>query len=511
ATQGLALLGRALARSGTRAITVEDPGLPPHRAVLAYAGLEVHGAPVDEEGLDVEQVSSPVVLTTPAHQLPMGGALSPARRSALIRWARAGGLVIEDDYDAEFRYDRAPLGALQGLAPDRVVYLGTASKTLAPGLRLGWLVLPAWLRESVVEAKLLDDLGSSTIEQLVLARLLETAAYDRHLRKARRRNRARRDALMAAVAEHLPQAKVTGIAAGLHALVCLPQAFEVQRLMVEAWKRSLGVYPLAVHLIEQSVESDALVLGYGNLSEPAIVEGIRRLGAVLEALWGSGGGAGETGSPPRPADRPAAARGRCPGGACRWRSPGHAWRPAPRRRAPARSWTPCAVDRRPSWRPASARCSSASAATAGPCPHPCGPRRRAGSSTSARSAARARSSGCAAIRAFCSLRARFAACPSALRSRRMRGCSTSIGRGSPSGRSRAATARGARCSSSRWTCCAWTWAIWRSSLDPGFGGAEPGAARAARRLRRRRRRGAGVSWSVARTPRTTEERCPGSA
>jgi GntR family transcriptional regulator/MocR family aminotransferase len=289
ATQGLALLGRALARSGTRAITVEDPGLPPHRAVLAYAGLEVHGAPVDEEGLDVEQVSSPVVLTTPAHQLPMGVALSPARRSALIRWARAGGLVIEDDYDAEFRYDRAPLGALQGLAPDRVVYLGTASKTLAPGLRLGWLVLPAWLRESVVEAKLLDDLGSSTIEQLVLARLLETAAYDRHLRKARRRNRARRDALMAAVAEHLPQAKVTGIAAGLHALVCLPQAFEVQRLMVEAWKRSLGVYPLAVHLIEQSVESDALVLGYGNLSEPAIVEGIRRLGAVLEALWGSGG------------------------------------------------------------------------------------------------------------------------------------------------------------------------------------------------------------------------------
>ena len=139
ATQGLALLGRALAHLGVDAIAVEDPSLPPHRAVLAYAGLDVRGAPVDEQGLDVQALCASVVLTTPAHQCPTGVVLSPARRGALIEWARAGGLVIEDDYDAEFRYDRAPLGALQGLAPDRVVYLGTASKTLAPGLRLGWL------------------------------------------------------------------------------------------------------------------------------------------------------------------------------------------------------------------------------------------------------------------------------------------------------------------------------------------------------------------------------------
>lgn len=284
ATQGLALLGRALVHRDVGAIAVEDPSLPPHRAVLAYAGLEVRGVPVDEEGLDVNALNAPVVLTTPAHQCPTGVVLSPRRRAALVDWARAGGLVVEDDYDAEFRYDRAPLGALQGLAPDRVVYLGTASKTLAPGLRLGWLVLPAWLVDSVVQAKTLDDLGSPTIEQLVLARLIDTAAYDRHLRKARRRNRDRRDALIAAVGRHLPAAQVSGISAGLHALVRLPRFFDAQRLLERAAEHSVGVYPLTLHLIEPMRETDALVLGYAGLSESAIEEGIRRLAEVLDDL-----------------------------------------------------------------------------------------------------------------------------------------------------------------------------------------------------------------------------------
>jgi GntR family transcriptional regulator/MocR family aminotransferase len=202
----------------------------------------------------------------------------------LVDWARAGGLVIEDDYDAEFRYDRAPLGALQGLAPDRVVYLGTASKTLAPGLRLGWLVLPAQLVDSVVEAKLLDDLGCPALEQLVLARLIDTAAYDRHLRKARRRNRDRRDALIEAVTHSLPGARVSGISAGLHALVRLPRAVNAQRLLEAAARRSVGVYPLTLHMMEPAHQTDALVLGYAGLSEPAIEEGIRRLAEVLDEL-----------------------------------------------------------------------------------------------------------------------------------------------------------------------------------------------------------------------------------
>jgi GntR family transcriptional regulator / MocR family aminotransferase len=288
ATQGLAVLGRALARLGIAQIAVEDPGLPPHRAVLAYAGLEVRGVGLDAHGLDVASLDAPVVLTTPAHQCPTGVVLSPARRGELVRWARAGGLVIEDDYDAEFRYDRAPLGAIQGLAPDRVVYLGTASKTLAPGLRLGWLVVPAWLLDAVVEAKMLDDLGSATIDQLALAHLIETAAYDRHLRKARRRNRERRDALIAAVAERLPGASVSGISAGLHALVRLPRAVDAHELLVRAAKRSLGVYPLTLHMIDPPRDTDALVMGYASLSEPAIAEGVGVLAEVLEELYEQG-------------------------------------------------------------------------------------------------------------------------------------------------------------------------------------------------------------------------------
>ncbi|HEV2975670.1 MAG TPA: PLP-dependent aminotransferase family protein [Solirubrobacteraceae bacterium] len=284
ATQGLALLARALLRLGIASIDVEDPGLPPHRGVLAYAGLDVHGAPVDEEGVDVEALSAPVALTTPAHQCPTGVVLSPRRRGELVRWARAGGLVIEDDYDAEFRYDRAPLGALQGLAPGRVVYLGTVSKTLAPGMRLGWLVLPPELAAPVAEAKALDDLGCSALEQLVLARLLESSAYDRHLRRARRRNRQRRDALIAAVARELPGARVSGVSAGLHALVRLPRAVELQALLRAAAARSLGVYPLELHRIEPRAQDDALVMGYANLSEPAIAEGVRRLWEALDEL-----------------------------------------------------------------------------------------------------------------------------------------------------------------------------------------------------------------------------------
>ncbi len=284
ATQGLALLGRALAAEGVEAIDVEDPGLPPHRAVLAYAGLRVRGARVDEQGLDVSSLRSPVVLSTPAHQCPTGVVLSPQRRGELVRWARDGGLVIEDDYDAEFRYDRAPLAALQGLAPDRVVYLGTVSKTLAPGLRLGWLIVPASLSDAVVQAKALDDLGCSVLDQLVLARLLQTSAYDRHLRKARRRNRARRDALIGAVARELPEAHVSGVSAGLHALVRLPRGVELQTLLAGAAAQSLGIYPLNLHRIDPGGPVQALVMGYANLSEPAIAEGVRRLAGVLDSL-----------------------------------------------------------------------------------------------------------------------------------------------------------------------------------------------------------------------------------
>jgi GntR family transcriptional regulator/MocR family aminotransferase len=189
--------------------------------------------------------------------------------------------VIEDDYDAEYRYDRAPLAALQGLAPDRVIYMGTVSKTLAPALRLGWLVLPPRLLDSVLEQKTLADHGCPTLDQLALARLLESGAYDRHLRQARRRYRARRDALLSAVERHLPDARVTGLAAGLHAIVRLPRQVDGLALMRAANKRSVGVYLLGYAYMEPRPVHDGLVLGYASLSAPGIEEGVARFALAL--------------------------------------------------------------------------------------------------------------------------------------------------------------------------------------------------------------------------------------
>jgi GntR family transcriptional regulator/MocR family aminotransferase len=228
------------------------------------------------------------VLVTPAHQSPTGVALAPARRAALLEWAAAGsGYVIEDDYDAEYRYDRAPLAALQGLAPDSVIYLGTVSKTLAPALRLGWLVLPPALVDVVAEQRSVSDHGGPTLDQLALARLIESGAYDRHLRQARRSYRARRDALVAAVRHHLPGARVTGLAAGLHAIVRLARDFDAPELLRAALARSLAVYPLSFSYMRPPVRDDALVLGYANLSEQRIERGVRVLAQALGDLPGA--------------------------------------------------------------------------------------------------------------------------------------------------------------------------------------------------------------------------------
>ena len=290
AAQGFTLLARTLA--GAR-MAVEDPGLPLHRAILAANGAQLSPLPVDGDGARVQELAGlaergrPIesVLVTPAHQSPTGVALSSARRTALLAWAAdTGGLIVEDDYDAEYRYDRPPLGAMQGLAPDRVVYMGTVSKTLAPALRLGWLVLPPRLLGPLIEQKLLLDHGCPTIEQLALARLFDGGAYDRHLRQARRLYRARRDALVRSVASHLPGARVTGLAAGLHAIVRLEHAVDGMELMRAAARHSVGVYPLGYSYIDVEPVHDGLVLGYANLAEPAIEEGIRRLAEALREM-----------------------------------------------------------------------------------------------------------------------------------------------------------------------------------------------------------------------------------
>ncbi|MFF9766982.1 PLP-dependent aminotransferase family protein [Streptomyces sp. NPDC053086] len=282
-SHALDILGRVLRARGARAAAVESYGLDVHRELLRTAGLATPALPYDELGTDPGAAGDAgAVLLTPAHQFPMGSPLHPDRRSAVVSWARrTGGLVLEDDYDGEFRYDRQPVGALQGLAPDRVVYLGTASKSLAPGLRLGWMVLPPDLAAEAVTAKgQADSVG--VLEQLTLAEFLTSGAYDRHVRSSRLRYRRRRDALAAAVAERAPQVRVTGIAAGLHAVLRLPPGTEESVVQAAAWQ-GLALHGLAFHRHPQAVAEpvDALVVGYGTPPDSAWAGALEALCRVL--------------------------------------------------------------------------------------------------------------------------------------------------------------------------------------------------------------------------------------
>ncbi len=283
--QGLGLLARALAARGVRRIAVEEPGFPIHRMLLGRHGLEPVPVPVDEDGVRVETLAATGVgaaLLTPAHQFPMGAVLSAERRTALLAWAAAtGAVIVEDDYDGEYRYDRAPVGALQGLDPERVAYLGSASKALAPALRLGWVIAPAALRRAVAEEKAWADGGSPGLDQLALADLIRRGEIDRHLRRMRRVYRARRDALLAAVREHLPAARALGVPAGLHLALALPDAREETALVAGAARRGVGILAIRRRAPGERRGHTVLLAGYANLPEPSIPAAVRALAAAV--------------------------------------------------------------------------------------------------------------------------------------------------------------------------------------------------------------------------------------
>ncbi|MFB7259945.1 MocR-like pyridoxine biosynthesis transcription factor PdxR [Streptomyces nojiriensis] len=279
---GLALLAGVLRARRVREVAVEGYGLDFHRNLLVRAGLRTRPLGVDGAGARTGELtaSAGAVLLTPAHQFPTGVALTPARRAAAVDWARTtGGLILEDDYDGEFRYDRQPVGALQGLDPDRVVYLGTASKSLAPGLRMGWMVVPPGLLEEVLEAKRPTDWACGALDQLTLAEFITSGAYDRHVRGMRLRYRRRRDELVAAVGDRVG---VSGIAAGLHAVLDLPEGLERSVLQSAAWQ-DLALHGLGRFRHPESglPWRDALVVGYGTPSDSAWGPTLAALSAAL--------------------------------------------------------------------------------------------------------------------------------------------------------------------------------------------------------------------------------------
>ncbi len=277
-TQGLQLLCRALVRRGVTELAVEDPCFGFHRRVILNTGVTPLPIPVDDDGIDVaalERTEARAVLVAPAHSYPLGSVLAPDRRVRLVAWARArDAVIVEDDYDAEFRYDRTPVGALQGLAPERVVYGGGAGKTLSLALRLGWLAVPGELADALRREKLLDDLATGTFDQLGLARFLDAGDMARHLRRVRPIYRARRDRALRALAEHLPGVTPRGVAAGLHVHVELPPGSDEGAIARAARERGVEVAGAAWHWHDKTTAPPALVLGYGAIGEPAIERGI---------------------------------------------------------------------------------------------------------------------------------------------------------------------------------------------------------------------------------------------
>ena len=294
--QALALLAGVLHKAGTHTIAMEDPGLPFHREVVTNAGPAVVALPVDDHGARADLLAARplrdirAVVVTPAHQYPTGGTLHPARRRTLTDWARTtDGLIIEDDYDGEFRYDRQPVGALQGTAPDHVAYVGTASKTLGPGVRLAWLVLPRHLVEPLTKAKLYADYQTEAIGQLALADLITSHAYDRHIRACRLRYRRRRDLLLDRLesrpANPAPGYSLHGIAAGLHALIGLPSTGPNEdEIVARAAEHDLALEGLSSHWHGTGPRTQGLIVGYGTPSERAYPAALDALAHVLRIV-----------------------------------------------------------------------------------------------------------------------------------------------------------------------------------------------------------------------------------
>jgi GntR family transcriptional regulator/MocR family aminotransferase len=283
--QGINLVLRTLADTGVTLAAVEDPGDVEIGDAPRRWGLRGVAVPVDEHGIVVDELrrsGARAVVLTPAHQSPTGVVLAPERRQALARWAHdRDATIIEDDYDAEFRYDREPVGALQGLAPGRVALIGTVSKSLAPAIRMGWVVCPPHLLDAIADAKTLDDRGSPGLDQLALATLIESGRYDKHLRAMRSVYAGKRRALIESLAIHAPQVQLLGLAAGFHAVARLPEGSDERAIARAARERAIGLYPMSELTQLGRPRPPELVIGFGNLTEQAIRRGVETVADLL--------------------------------------------------------------------------------------------------------------------------------------------------------------------------------------------------------------------------------------
>jgi GntR family transcriptional regulator/MocR family aminotransferase len=275
AAHAMNVLWQVLRRRGARRVAIEDPGWRWQRFTVENAGLEAVPVRVDGSGMVVSELAAAdvdAVVMTPAHHYPTGVVMTPQRRAALLAWARERqALIVEDDYDVEYRFGRNPMAALQGLAPDLVAFVGTTSKTLAPALRLAWVVAPAHLIDDIEDVLLVNGVSPPTLDQIAMATFIEDAALERHLRSMRRRYRAKREVLVGALASHLPAVRVSGTAAGLHLLAWLPDGADEYATAMGARKAGVGLHELHRHCTTSAPSPPALLLGFALPSESELV------------------------------------------------------------------------------------------------------------------------------------------------------------------------------------------------------------------------------------------------
>jgi GntR family transcriptional regulator/MocR family aminotransferase len=287
--QAIDLVVQLVKAGGGRRIGVEDPGDRDGRRAVLRHGLEAVAIPVDDGGVVIDalrRADVDAVVLTPAHHYPTGAVIAPERRAELVAWARErDALILEDDYDAEYRYDREPIGAIQGLAPDRVIYAGSASKTLAPGLRLGWMILPDAHVDTMAEIKELNDRGSASLDQLAFADFLSRGEFDRHLRRMRPIYRERRDTLLDALGRHLPALRPVGASAGLHVLAMLPEGVDEAAIVARAAALGVKVSGVSSTHFQPGRAPGGLLFGYGTVTTSDIEEGVR---LVAEAVRSAG-------------------------------------------------------------------------------------------------------------------------------------------------------------------------------------------------------------------------------
>ena len=285
ASQALSVLWHVLARRGARRVAIEDPGWRWQRFTVEHAGLEAVPVRVDEQGMVVSELAAAgvdAVVMTPAHHYPTGAVMTAERRSALIAWARERkALIVEDDYDVEYRFGAEPMASLQGLAPDLVAFVGTTSKTMAPALRLAWIVPPPHLIDEVEQVMLVTGVTPPTLDQVALARFIESAALERHLRAMRRRYRAKREILVDALGRYLPQVRVSGAAAGLHLLAWLPDGVDEYGTAMRARRSGVGLHELHRHCTTYAPAAPALLLGFAFPAESDLVTATRLLADAI--------------------------------------------------------------------------------------------------------------------------------------------------------------------------------------------------------------------------------------